>query len=118
MSIKQSFLDACHNNDSLKCAMLISIYRNEILQESPFIFEYVALGDEQILHLLLDNGLNPDLCDFEGISLLHLCSQLDKSDEVSLLLGYGADPKQLNIYSEMSVMTALRAGEIPSSLER
>ncbi|WP_127544934.1 hypothetical protein [Paenibacillus amylolyticus] len=108
MSIKQSFLDACQNNDSLKCAMLISIYRNEILQEPLFIFECVALGDVQTLLLMLNNGLNPNLCDFEGISLLHLCWQLDKSDEAGVLLDFGADPKQLNIYGETPFKTAMR----------
>ncbi|MCW3791483.1 hypothetical protein OM416_07820 [Paenibacillus sp. LS1] len=86
LSIKHSFLEACQNNDILKCAMLISTYRNEILQEPPFIFECVALGDVQTLLLMLNNGLNPNLCDFEGISLLSLCSQLDKNDEVAVLI--------------------------------
>gem|GEM_PF-3778824 len=116
MSIQQSFLEACQNNDILKCAMLISSYRNEILQEPPFIFECVALGDAQTLLLMLNNGLNPNLCDFEGISLLHLCWQLDKNEEVSVLLDYGADLRQLNVYGETLLMTALRARKIQTSL--
>ncbi|WP_184182058.1 hypothetical protein [Paenibacillus sp. JGP012] len=91
LSIQQSFLEACQNSDILKCAMLISIYKNEILQEPPFIFKCVALGDVRTLLLMLNNGLNPNLCDFEGISLLSLCSQLDKSDEAGVLLDFGAD---------------------------
>ncbi|WP_339236340.1 ankyrin repeat domain-containing protein [Paenibacillus sp. FSL R5-0517] len=118
MLIQQSFIEACQNNDTLKCTMLFSIYVNEIFQEPPFIFECVALGNVQTIQLMLNNGLNPNLCDFEGISLLHLCWLLDKSDEVSVLLDYGADPKQLNIYGKTPFMTALRAGEIPTSLER
>jgi len=90
LSIQQSFLEACQNSDILKFAMLTSIYKNEILQEPPFIFECVALGDVRTLLLMLNNGLNPNLCDFEGISLLNLCWQLDKSDEVAVLVDYGA----------------------------
>ncbi|SCX84271.1 hypothetical protein SAMN05720606_101197 [Paenibacillus polysaccharolyticus] len=108
MSIQQSFLEACQNNDMLKCAMLISSYKNEILQEPPFIFECVALGDVHTLLLMLNNGLNPNLCDFEVISLLHLCSQLDESDEVDLLFVFVADPHQLIVYGETPLISELR----------
>lgn len=88
LSIQQSFLEACQNSDILKCAMLISIYKNEILQEPPFIFECVALGDVRTLLLMLNNGLNPNLSDSEGNCLVHLCNQLDKIEELILLLDY------------------------------
>lgn len=41
---------------------------------------------------MLTNGLNPNLNDSKGNCLLHFCYQLDKSDEVDLLLDFGADP--------------------------
>lgn len=68
----------------------------------------MALGDVQTLLLMLNNGLNRNLCDFEGISLLHLCWQLDKIDEVGVLLDYRADPLQLNVHGETPLITELR----------
>jgi len=54
---------------------------------------------------MLNNGLNPNLCDFKGISLLYLCSQLDKSAEVDLILDLGIDPQQLNVHGETPLIT-------------
>ena len=57
---------------------------------------------------MLNNGLNPSICNYEGIRLLHLCWQLDNNVKVSIIFDYGSDPKQLNIYGQTPLITELK----------
>jgi hypothetical protein len=75
---------------------------------------YDLLHNRPILRLLLDAGLNPNLHDREGHSLLWLAA--GKVDCVTLLLDRGADVDFRNseVYEETALMRAAWLGDVKS----
>jgi hypothetical protein len=75
---------------------------------------YELLHDRPLLRLLLDAGLNPNLHDCDGHSLLWLA--VGKEACVTLLLDRGADVNLRNteVYEETALMRAAWLGEIKS----
>jgi uncharacterized protein len=49
-------------------------------------------GDTAVMSLLLDTGLDPNLLDSRGFSLLMIAAYSDQAEMVRLLAGRGADP--------------------------
>ncbi len=49
-------------------------------------------GDTSVMSLLLDTGLDPNLLDTRGFSLLMIAAYSDQAAMVCLLAGRGADP--------------------------
>lgn len=49
-------------------------------------------GDTAVMSLLLDTGLDPNLLDTRGFSLLMIAAYGDQAEMVRLLAGRGADP--------------------------
>jgi uncharacterized protein len=49
-------------------------------------------GDTALMSLLLDTGLDPNLLDSRGFSLLMIAAYSDQAEMVRLLAGRGADP--------------------------
>ena len=59
-------------------------------------FDFVRQNDAQSLAILLQNGLNPNLANHRGDTLLMLASYHNSIDCVRLLLAYHADVDRVN----------------------
>lgn len=60
----------------------------------------------EMAHLMLINGANPNMIDFRGDTLLHICIRLNKIDLIELLINYSANPYITNSNGYSSFMLA------------
>ena len=63
-------------------------------------------GHTEIVHLLLENGSNPNMTDNDGRSSLMAASQEGYTETVHLLLEAGADPNMVNRMGITALMSA------------
>ncbi|XP_065665898.1 ankyrin repeat domain-containing protein 54 isoform X2 [Hydra vulgaris] len=66
-----------------------------------------ARGSDEIVHLLLQHGANPNLKDFNGNSPLHLSACTHHIRVITLLLRYGADAKACDTFGKTPLHLAL-----------
>ena len=66
-----------------------------------------ARGSDEIVHILLQHGANPNVKDFNGNSPLHLSACTHHIRVITLLLRFGADPKACDSFGKTPLHLAL-----------
>lgn len=76
--------------------------KNFKITGKPDPFKAIRWNDNETLHRMLKNGLNPNLKNdpFPGQALLHEAVDFGSLEDVRLLLDYGADPNVINAHGD------------------
>lgn len=74
------------------------------------IFPYVDTQNIQQLSTLIENGIDPDKCDFHHIKPLSYAIKHQKVRAVKTLISYGSDVNQKDVFNKRPLDYALEAG--------
>lgn len=108
----ERFLHYAKNRDYLSCALFIRNHVEIISTMPALMYKYAELADDTLLRMFLQYGLNVNMQDFGGRTLLSFACKFGNSSFVAFLLEQGADPSIPQDSGEIPLMIAAARGNL------
>ncbi|CAM4050178.1 ankyrin repeat domain-containing protein [Saccharibacillus endophyticus] len=108
----ERFLHHAQHQDYLPCSLLLHGHAEIISTVPALMYKYVEMADETLLRMLLQYGLDVNVQDFGGRTLLSFACKLGDSSLIAFLLEQGADASIVQDSGETPLMVAAARGNL------
>lgn len=108
----ERFLHYAKNRDYLWCALFLHNHIEIISTVPVLMYKYAEIADPTLLQILFQNGLDVDMQDFGGRTLLSFACKFGNSSFVAFLLEQEADPSIPQDSGETPLMVAAARGHL------
>lgn len=108
----EEFLYHAQNRDYLSCALFLRNHVEIISTVPVLMYKYAEIADKILLQMFLQHGLDVNIQDFGGRTLLSFACKFGDSSFVAFLLEQGADPSIPQDSGETPFMVAAARGHL------
>ncbi len=108
----ENFLHCAQKQDYLSCALFLCSHVEIISTVPVLMYKYAEVADETLLRMLLQYGLDVNIQDFGGRTLLSFACKFGNSSFAAFLLKQGANPSTAQDSGETPLMVAAARGQL------
>ena len=108
----ERFLDHAQHRDYLSCSLILHGHTEIISTVPALMYKYAEMADETLLQMFLQYGLDLNVQDFGGRTLLSFAYKFGNSSLVAFLLGQDADVSIVQDSGETPLMVAAARGNL------